>query len=152
MDNHRKCQLGDYSEETGQWLWFAKTHFIPNYKLTIQCRRLQGLLTHFVYICLYCPVVCWLCTWLLSRLLCTSWDISQPAGSWWAERETEGRLLHTAGATQGSIGPREDGLAERTLGAADDSATAAARARWPCHIWDENQIEIFLPYMDMAEK
>ena len=50
-------------------------------------------------------------------------------GSRGTERETEGRLLQPAGATQGSVGPGEDGVAERTLGAADDSATAAARAR-----------------------
>jgi len=31
----RKCQLGDYSEDIRQWLWFTKTPFIYNYKLTI---------------------------------------------------------------------------------------------------------------------
>ena len=30
----KQCQLGD-GEKTRQWLWFTKTHFIPNYKLVI---------------------------------------------------------------------------------------------------------------------
>ena len=36
MNNLRKCQLGNYGEESRQWQWFTKTHFIHNYKLTLQ--------------------------------------------------------------------------------------------------------------------
>ena len=33
--NQRNCWLRDCGEETRQWLWFTRTHFIHNYKLTI---------------------------------------------------------------------------------------------------------------------
>ena len=42
-DNPRKCQYGYYNEQTRQWLWFTKMHFVHN-KLTIFSKGLQGLL------------------------------------------------------------------------------------------------------------